>query len=267
MLDNNTNQIITRELKAKAIETYAKREQEKYTREFIDNKERSKDIHKIILNGEKPHPKELLALIYEFNINDKLINKCKNKSSLRLDEVVVKGIKEDGKYGNIKEIKVSESAAERVLVKDIPEEEIIDTGEDFVKIAIESEVKEKVKDKLINILDSATLEVTSTDNKKDDLLKAIEKLGKKHKVFTIVVNSKDYIELSNSINDLSPYDIIVDDNISNMYIGNLQSIVINYVIDKVEFSKDIVRGIYTVACAIYNLTGYIADETAICKIV
>lgn len=264
---NNLKAKMEKELEVKAMESYIKRQEEEYIRGYIDKRESIKNIFDKALNGSLLTPKESLLLIYGFNLNDNLISKCNNKNSLYISDVTVKGIKEDGKYGDVKKINISEQKTERVVLNDIPRTEIIENGEDFVKIAIESEVKEKVKDKLISIFDTSKLEVTRTQSRKDDLLKAISKLGKKHKLFTIVVNSSDYIELSNSINDLSPYDIVIDDNITNMYVGNLQSVVINYFIDKVQFGLNVDKGTYDVACAIYNLTGFIADETAICKIV
>lgn len=264
---NNLKAKIEKDLEVKAMESYIKRQEGEYIREFIDNRESIKSIYNKALNGTFLTPKESLVLIYGFNINDKLISKCNNKNSLYLSDVKVKGINEEGKYGDIKTIQIAEREIERVVLPDIPRTEIIEYGEDFVKIAIESEVKEKVKDKLINVLDTATLELTKTQSRKDDLINAIGMLGKKHKLFTIVVNSRDYIELSNSINDLSQYDIVLDDNITNMYVGNLQSVIINYFIDKVQFGLNVDKGTYDVACVIYNLTGFIVDETAICKIV
>ena len=264
---NNLKAKMETELEVKAMESYIKRQEEEYIRDFIDKRENIKNIYNKVLSGNLLTPKESLILIYGFNINDKLISKCNNKNSLYLSDVTVKGINEEGKYGDIKKINIAEQEVKRVVLNDIPRVEILDNGEDFVKIAIESEVKEKVKDKLINIFDTAALKVARTQSRKDDLLNAIEMLGKKHKLFTIVVNSRDYIELSNSINDLSPYDIVIDDNITNMYVGNLQSVVINYFIDKVQFGLNVNKGTYDVGCSIYNLTGFITDETAICKIV
>lgn len=267
MKNNNLKAKMKTELEVKAMKSYIKRQEEEYIRNFIDNREEIKNIYAKALEGSFITPKEGLMLIYGFNINDNLINKCNNKNSLYLSDVKVKGIDETGKYGVIKQIDIGEVGSERVVLNDIPRIEIIENGEDFVNIAIESYVKEKVKDKLIDIFDTAALEVTRTQSRKDDLLRAIGMLGKKHKIFTIVVNSNDYIELSNSINDLSPYDIVIDDNITNMYVGNLQSVVINYFIDKVSFGLNVDKGTYDVACSILNLTGFIADETAICKIV
>jgi hypothetical protein len=264
---NNLKAKMERGLKAKAMGAYINRQEGEHIREFIDKRENIKSIYNKVLDGRILTPKESLILIYGFALDSKLINKCNNKNSLYLSDVKVKGIDQNGKYGDIKEINVSVQGSERVVLTDIPRREVLDYGEDFVKIAIESEVKEKVMDKLIEILDTATLEIQSTASKKDDLLKAIGVLGKKHKSFTIVVNSNDYINLSNSINDLSPYDIVVDDNISHMYVGNLQSVIINYFVDKIAFGLNVDKGTYDVGCGIYNLTGFIADETAVCKIV
>ena len=121
--------------------------------------------------------------------------------------------------------------------------------------------------KLIEILDSSTLEVSKTNNRADDLVKAIDKLGDKHKKFTIVVNTKDYINLSNSINDLSKFEIILDDSVKNMYVANLKVVIINYVLGKLDFDLEVKKGCYNIGCTIFNLSGCIADETGVCKIV
>lgn len=251
---------------AKNHEIYNKRYIEAKVREYIDAKDEAKRVFAKVENGEVLSKEEKLALLYGFTLNSDLINKCINTNTY-YGTVYIKGINAEGKYTTVSEKSLSEIESERVLIEEVSRSEVIEYGEDFVSAVIEGEVRLKILKKLIEVLDSSILEVPKTNNRADDLVKAIDKLGEKHKNFTIVINTKDYINLSNSINDLSKFDIILDDNIKNMYVGNLKVVIINYVLDKVDFGLNAKGGCYDVGCNIYNLSGCIADETGVCKIV
>lgn len=246
--------------------TYNERYTEPKVRSYIDTKERAERVYGKLLDGEMIVPEERLLLLYNFRLNSDLINKCTNRHVMN-GTVYVKGINEEGKYVTVRKESLTTNNNPRVLLEEVPRAEVLEYGEDCVSVLIEGDAREKIANELIKALDKAELTVEATNNKKDDLIKAIDKLGKKHKNFTIVLNTKDYISLSNSINDLSKFDIVIDDNITNMYVGNLKTVVINYVLGKVDFDLNAKGGCYDIGCTIYNLVGCIADETGMCKIV
>lgn len=82
MKNNNLKAKMKNELEVKAMKSYIKRQEEEYIRNFIDNREEIKNIYAKALAGSFITPKEGLMLIYGFNLNDNLINKCNNKNSL-----------------------------------------------------------------------------------------------------------------------------------------------------------------------------------------
>ncbi len=245
---------------------YSERDVQDKIREYIDAEDNAKQLVAKLENGERLLENERLALLYNFTFNSDLINKCTNKN-VNYGTVYVKGINEKGEYTTLREESLLSNNNERILVENVPRIEVIECGKSFFSQAIESEVRVKVLKKLIEILDSSTLEVSKTNNRADDLVKAIDKLGDKHKKFTIVVNTKDYINLSNSINDLSKFEIILDDSVKNMYVANLKVVIINYILGKLDFDLEVKKGCYNIGCTIFNLSGCIADETGICKIV
>lgn len=245
---------------------YNERNVQDKIRKYIDAEDKAKRLVAKLKDGERLVEDERLALLYNFTFNSDLINKCTNRN-VYCGTVYVKGINEKGEYKTLRKESLSSNNNERILIENVPRSEVIECGKPFFSQAIESEVRVKVLKKLIEILDSSTLEVSKTNNRADDLVKAINKLGDKHKKFTIVVNTKDYINLSNSINDLSKFEIILDDSVKNMYVANLKVVIINYVLGKLDFDLSAKGGYYDIGCAIHNLSGCIADETGICKIV
>ncbi|HBI6884205.1 TPA: hypothetical protein K8N36_002990 [Clostridium perfringens] len=245
---------------------YSERNVQDKIREYIDAEDEAKQVFAKLENGEKLQENERLALLYGFTLNSDLINKCTN-TNVNYGTVYVKGINEKGEYTTLRKESLSSNNGDRILVEDIPRREVIECGKDFVSKSIEGDVRVKILKHLIKVLDSSVLEVSKTDNRAEDLVRSIDKLGEKHKNFTITLNTKDYINLSNHINDLSKFDIVIDDNIKNMYVGNLKVVIINYVLGKIGYGLNAKGGSYDVACNIYNLSGCIADETGICKIV
>lgn len=245
---------------------YNERNVQDKIKEYIDAEDEAKKVFAKFENRESLTKDERLALLYNFTFNSDLINKCTNRNTY-YGTVYVKGINEEGEYTTLRKESLSSNNDERVVIEGIPRSEVIECGKDIISKAIEGDVRVKILKHLIKILDSSTLEVSKTNNRADDLVKAIDKLGDKHKKFSIVVNTKDYINLSNSINDLSRFEIILDDSVKNMYVANLKVVIINYVLGEVIFDLNAKGGCYDVGCNIYNLSGCIADETGICKIV
>lgn len=245
---------------------YNERNVQDKIKEYIDAEDEAKKVFAKFENRESLTKDERLALLYNFTFNSDLINKCTNRNTY-YGTVYVKGINEEGEYTTLRKESLSSNNDERVVIEGIPRSEVIECGKDIISKAIEGDVRVKILKHLIKILDSSTLEVSKTNNRADDLVKAIDKLGDKHKKFSIVVNTKDYINLSNSINDLSRFEIILDDSVKNMYVANLKVVIINYVLGEVIFDLNAKDGCYDVGCNIYNLSGCIADETGICKIV
>lgn len=141
-------------------------------------------------------------------------------------------------------------------------EELI--GDDNIPLfsdILNSELNIKIEDKIIEALNSTQCTANS-------FVAAVEQLDKKHlRNLTAIVPYSDFIDDPAQYNYNGKVNVILAP-VSNVFIGDLKTVVSNAFVDSVKYEKDVRNGIYTIIQRVYSLNAVLTNKTeAIAKIV
>lgn len=235
-----------------------------------DQIERTNKVVNAVLSGVPLTSKEVENVFFVEEPSE-LLSRINIRHSLSLDLPVL-GLDNNNNIEVRKVVSLDGSKSERVVIPGIPDSFFVYKDKsynvDLVNAMINDGINEKLDNKVIEILNTTTLSVTSTGALTTDLVSAIKLLSKKNKKnITILISPEDYILNSSILNNITDIDILITAGITNIYVGNLSTITLNYTTDKWYIGKDdFKKGLKAAACTLYNLDGAILDEASIVKI-
>lgn len=236
-----------------------------------DRIERTNRAVKAVLTGKSLTPTEVKDVFFVEKPSE-LLSRINIEHSLSL-ELPVLGIDDNNNIVVKRVASFDSSNNERIVIPGIPESFFAYKDDaynvDLVNEMINDSINGKLDNKITEILDTTTLSVASTGSLTTDLVSAIKLLSKRNKKnITILISPEDYILNSSILNNITAIDILITAGITNVYVGNLSTVTLNYTTDKWYIGNDdFKKGLKAAACTIYNLDGAILDEASIVKIV
>ncbi len=236
-----------------------------------DRIDRTNRAVKAVLSG-KPLTSTEVENVFFVEKPSELLSRIKIEHSLSL-ELPVLGLGDNNNIVIKGTVSFDSNNNERIVIPGIPESFFVYKDDvynvDLVNEMISDCINEKLDNKVIEILNTTTLSVTSTGALTTDLVSAIKLLSKKNKKnITILISPEDYILNSSVLNNITDIDILITAGITDIYVGNLSTITLNYTTDKWYIGNDdFKKGLKAAACTLYNLDGAILDEASIVKII